>query len=302
MQLPPSRGYDAIYIIANCLTKMVHFIPSKSTCTSVELHIQRVWPLHGLPLQHNTDRGTQFTAPYMRNLYKALGVDQRLSTTYHPELQGQVESNNKWLETYLCIFSAYRQDNWADFLHTAEFAYNNHHHPSIGMTPFYANYRYHPVYTDRTSPEQVLALPERLHQIHEVQARCQLAIEKAQRVHKQYADRKRQDLSFTVGDRVWLESYNLSMDAPSKKLAAKRLGPYSILERVGTMSYQLDIPATWRVHNVFHVGLLSRTKEDTIPGWRADPQLVVRIQDQELWVIDRFVNSCWFRGKFQLKV
>jgi hypothetical protein len=109
-QLPPSRGYDAIYIIANCLTKMAHFIPSKSTCTLeqlVELHIQRVWPLHGLPLQHNTDRGTQFTAPYMCNLYKALGVDQQLSTAYHPELQGQVESNNKWLEMYLCIFSAY---------------------------------------------------------------------------------------------------------------------------------------------------------------------------------------------------
>jgi hypothetical protein len=170
------------------------------------------------------------------------------------------------------------------------------------MTPFYANYRYHPVYTDHASPEQVLALPERLHQIHEVQARCQLAIEKAQRVHKQYADRKRQDLSFAVGDRVWLESYNLSTDAPSKKLAAKRLGPYSILERVGTTSYQLDIPATWRVHNVFHVGLLSCTKEDMIPRRQVDPQPVVHIQDQELWVIDRFVNSRWFRGKFQLKV
>ena len=86
--------------------------------------------------------------PYIRNLYKDLGIDQWFSTAYHPESQGQVESNNKWLETYLRIFSAYRQDDWSDYLHTAEFAYNNHHHPSIGMTPFYANYGYHPVYTD----------------------------------------------------------------------------------------------------------------------------------------------------------
>ena len=84
------------------------------------------------------------------------------------------------------IFSAYQQDDWADFLHTAEFAYNNHHHPSIGTTPFYNNYGYHPVYTDRASPEQVLTLPERLHQIHEVQARCQLAIKKAQKAYKRY--------------------------------------------------------------------------------------------------------------------
>jgi hypothetical protein len=90
---------------------------------------------------------------------KVLGVDQRFSTAYHPESQGQVESNNKWLETYLRIFSAYRQDDWADFLHTAEFAYNNHHHPSIEMTPFYANYGYHPVYTNRASPDQSWNFP-----------------------------------------------------------------------------------------------------------------------------------------------
>ena len=99
-----------------------------------------------------------------------------------------------------------------------------------------------------------------------------------------------------------MELYNLSTDAPSKKLAAKRLGPYMVLEQVGNSSYRLDIPVTWRVHNVFHAGLLSRTKDDTIPGRNPAPQPTVRIQDQELWVIDRFVNSRWFRGKFQLKI
>lgn len=133
------------------------------TCTSkqlAELHIQQVWPLHGLPLYCNTDCGAQSMAPYMCNLRKALGVDQWFSPAYHPECQGQVESNNKWLETYLHIFSAYWQDGWVDFLHTEEFTYNNHHHPTIGMTPFYANYGYHPVYTDHTSPDQVQELPE----------------------------------------------------------------------------------------------------------------------------------------------
>ena len=65
------------------------------------------------------------------------------------------------------------------------------------------------------------------------------------------------------GDKVWLELYNISTGAPSKKLAAKHFGPYTILEPVGLSSYRLDIPATWKVHNIFHAGLLSRTKEDT---------------------------------------
>jgi hypothetical protein len=305
VQLPPLQGYDTIYVIADRLTKMAHFIPCKTTCTAeqlAELHIKHVWPLHGLPLHHNTDRGPQFTAPYMRNLHQALGIDQRLSTAYHPESQGQVESNNKWLETYLQIFSTYRQDDWADYLHTTEFVYNNHFHPSIQTTPFYANYGYHLVYTDRASPEQILDTLLRIQHIYKVQVRCQLALEKAQRVYKRYADRHCQDLTFVVGDCVWLEAYNLSTDAPSKKLAAKRLGPYTVTELVGLASYRLDILVGWKLHNVFHAGLLSRTQDDTIVRHHPEPAPVVRIQDKELWVIDRFVNSRWFRGKFQLKV
>jgi hypothetical protein len=173
----------------------------------------------------------------MRNLHRALSIDQRLSTAYHPESQGQIESNNKWLETYLQIFSTYWQDDWADYLHTAEFVYNNHFHPSIQTTLFYANYGYHLVYTDRASPEQILDTPLRIQHIYEVQAQCQLVLEKAQKVYKRYANRHQQDLSFTIGDRVWLEAYNLSTDAPSKKLAAKRLGPYTITKLVGPSSY-----------------------------------------------------------------
>src|SRR5258706_3576190 len=170
------------------------------------------------------------------------------------------------------------------------------------MTPFYANYGYHPVYTDHTTNDQVRALPERLQFVHEVPARCALDLDNAKQVYKRYADRHRQNLAFTVGDKVWLESYNLSTDAPSKKLAAKRLGPYTILENIGPASHRLDIPITWRVHNVFHASLLSRTKEDTITGRIPEAQPVVKILERELWVIDQFVNSRWFRGRFQLKI
>ena len=305
VKLPKSRGYDAIYVIADCLTKMAHFIPCNSNCTSeqlVELHIRHIWPLHGLPLWHNMDCGPQFTAPYMPNLHKSLGIDQCLSTAYHPQSQGQVESNNKWLKMYLHIFLAYRQDDWADFLHTTEFAYNNHFHPSIDTTPFYANYGYHPVYMDRASPDQVQSLPGRLQAIHEVQSCCQLAMEKAQAKFKQYTNRKQSDTEFMVGDHVWLEVFNLSTDAPSKKLTAKHLGPYEILKKIGATAYCLLIPLTWQVHNVFHASLLSCTKEDTIPGCVPAPQPIIKLAQQELWVIDQFVNSRWFRGKFQLKV
>ena len=101
------------------------------------------------------------------------------------------------------------------------------------------------MYTNHASLEQVQNFPDRLQHIHEVHAHCQLVLEKAQGVYKRYTNRRRQDLEFAIGDQVWLESYNLSMDALSKKLAAKRLGPYTVLERVGSTSYRIDIPVTW---------------------------------------------------------
>jgi hypothetical protein len=73
---------------------------------------------------------------------------------YHLQTQGQVENNNKCMETYLRMFCSHRQDNWADLLLMMEFAYNNHHHLSINMTPFFANYGYHPTLMNVLSAAQ----------------------------------------------------------------------------------------------------------------------------------------------------
>jgi len=99
-----------------------------------------------------------------------------------------------------------------------------------------------------------------------------------------------------------LESFNLSTDAPSKKLASKHLGPYNVVGHIGQNAYRIDTPRNWRVHNVFHTSLLSRTKTDSIANRIPPPEPIVTVLEQELWVIDKFVNSHWFRGKFQLKV
>ena len=59
-------------------------------------------------------------------------------------MQGQVENDNKWMETYLWMFCSHCQDNWVDLLPMAKFAYNNHHHLLIDMTMCFMNFGYHP--------------------------------------------------------------------------------------------------------------------------------------------------------------
>jgi hypothetical protein len=71
-------------------------------------------------------------------------VKTNLSSTYHPQTDGQTERVNQVLEQYLRCFINYHQDNWVDLLPVAEFAYNNTFQESIHQTPFFANYGYHP--------------------------------------------------------------------------------------------------------------------------------------------------------------
>jgi hypothetical protein len=185
----------------------------------------------------------------------------------------------------------------------AEFAYNNHYHLSIGASPFFANYGYHLVYTNQTLPAQVLEMPEHLQAIHKVQAKCQLALDLAQKAQKQYADQcqgPKQDIN--VGDHMWLEAINLSTDTPSKKPGAKQIRPFEVTEKLSEMTFHVNIPAQWHIHNVFHSHLLSKTKTDTIPGQVPNAPTPVMVHGKEQRVIECFIHSQWFWNHFQLKI
>ena len=109
-ELPKSKGFNTIYVVLDHLTKMSHFILTTTDVTApdlMKLHIQHVWKLHGVPLVHGTDCGSTFTTAFTKSLYKGLGIELCFSTAYHPQTQGQVENNNKWMETYLCMFCSH---------------------------------------------------------------------------------------------------------------------------------------------------------------------------------------------------
>ena len=305
-ELPKSRGFNAIYVVSNRLTKMAHFIPTTTDISApdlMKLHIQHVWKLHGIPLVHGTDRGSTFTASFTKGIYKDLGIEPHFSTAYHPQTQGQVENNNKWMETYLRMFCSHRQDDWADLLPMAEFAYNNHHHPSIDSTPFFANYGYHPTLTNVPNAAQSSDADERIQRIHETQEECKCAIERSQEVSKRVYDKwKGENPGFVVGSSIWLEATNLSTDEPSPKLACKRHGPFKIKEKLSDLTYRLELPSTWKIHDVFHVNVLSEAKPDTIPGRRKPKPPPVKVNDEEFWVMEKYVDTQWFHNRFQFKI
>ena len=71
---------------------------------------------------------------------------------------------------------------------------------------------------------------------------------------------------FITGDKVWLEARNLKRNVINPKFTAKREGPFKITKVLSSLSYQLEIPKSWKIHLVFHASLLTPYKENDIHG------------------------------------
>ena len=142
-KLPVSKGHDSILVVCDRFSKISHFV-AMTEKTMVEglakLFRDNVWKLHGLLESMISDRGPQFAAVMTKELNKMLGIETKLSMAYHPETDRQIERTNQKLEQYLRIYVNHRQNNWAEWLATAEFAFNNKVHTVTKMSLFQVNY------------------------------------------------------------------------------------------------------------------------------------------------------------------
>ena len=80
----------------------------------------------------------------MKKITAQLGIQQNISTAYHPQTDGQTERVNQEIEQYLWVYINYRQEDWSEWLSMAEFSYNNKIHSAIGFTPFQLTEGHHP--------------------------------------------------------------------------------------------------------------------------------------------------------------
>ncbi|ETE59275.1 Tf2-1, partial [Ophiophagus hannah] len=212
--LPPSSGLTTVLVVVDMLTKMAHFIPCRTlpmAHTTARLFLQHVFRLHGLPDRAVSDRGVQFTAQFWKSLMTALQVQVCLSSAHHPETDGGMEKIIGILGQYLRCFVNQRQNDWADYLAVAEFAFNNSQHTSTQMTPFYANVGYHPQFFPLTPSDSPQLVRQQLIQ--------------AKEDYKRFADcSRRATPPLAVGDRVWLSTKHLLADCPIKKLDHRFIG------------------------------------------------------------------------------
>jgi hypothetical protein len=137
------KGQDSIWVIVDRLTKSGHFIPVKSTYKAPQyaaIFVEQIMKLHGVPLNIVSDRDPIFTSRFWKAFQKAMGTRLKMSTSHHPQTDGQSERTIQTLEDMLRACVLEDGGSWSNHLHLIEFAYNNSYHASIGMAPYEALY------------------------------------------------------------------------------------------------------------------------------------------------------------------
>ena len=294
--LPPTaKGNTAICVFVDRLTKMVHYHPCRTSISAQELahvFVTEVFRLHGVPRELISDRDPRFTSLFWKEVCRALGVKQGMSTSHHPQTDGQTERANRTLEEMLRHYVSANQDDWDRILPLAEFATNNAWQESVQNTPFMLNYGQHPLTPASLLIDTKVPAARAFGQdMDEALQRAKQLLTAAQQRQKAYADKRTRDVHLDVGQQVLLSTKHIRLKVNgTPKLLPHWIGPFTIKERVGDQAYRLDLPASLRrIHDVFHVSLLAPYRSD---GRVQPPPLPIDIDEEGEWfeveaVLDR---------------
>jgi len=137
-------------------------------------------------------------------------------TAFHPQTDRQTKHLNQTIEAYLRVFVSHEQNNWVALLLIAEFSNNNSVTMGNGLSPFYANYRFHPVASDSTASGPLNPVSKvNAHWIHTVHEESTKSLEAIQERMHRYTDPKRtKPPKYQVGNLVMLNRRNIKTCQP----------------------------------------------------------------------------------------
>ena len=299
-----SKGHDSILVVCDRFSKMSHFVATTEKTTAeglARLFRDNVWKLHRLPESVISDKGPQFAAGMTKELNKMLGIETKLSTAYHTETDGQTERTNQELEQYLRMYVNHRQNNWAKWLATAEFAFNNKIHTATKMLLFQVNYgRESRMGFNIRKKGKNEKTEEFVKEMKERYKEARAALVKSQEEMKRQADRNRKEAEkYRVGDKVLISTKDFSaelMKRVMKKLTEKFIRPYMVKKIVSENAVELELPVLLRVHPVVNMRRLVKDREQ-VEGQKKIPPSPVKIAGEKEYEVEEILDRQERRGK-----
>jgi len=134
----------------------------------------------------------------------------------------------------------------------------------------------------------------------EIQEEAKVALRKAQKDMRKYADKKRSDADeYKVGDLVMLSTKDLKyqmVGRRTEKLTERFVGPYRVKEIISSNAVKLELPSTVKIHPVVNVSRV-RQYVRQVEGQRKEQPALVIIEGEEEWKVERILNKRKVRGK-----
>ncbi|KAK3016950.1 hypothetical protein RJ639_007326 [Escallonia herrerae] len=230
---------------------------------------RRYW---GMPQDIVSDQDSRFTGNFWIELFKLFGSQLSMSSSYHPELDGQTEQFNSMIEEYLRHFVSATQKNWVKLLYVAQLCFNSRKSSSTGKSAFKIVNGQQPLLPHIVNIPNAGKSPRAISFSEEWRQNIDLAhsyLEKASRRMKKHADKNMRSQEFNVGDKVMvklLPQDRKFLRGRDSRLLQKYEGPLTIVKKIGKMAFKVDPPHWWsrQLHPVFHVSMLKPLYEDTV--------------------------------------
>jgi len=298
-----TQMYDALMTTTDKLTKMVTLLLGREDWSAVQwadAFFKTYYRRWGIPQQIITDRGKVFLGEFWTALFKILRTDLLVTTAYHPQSDGQSERTNQIVEIALRHLVNNKKTDWATYLGTVEFTINNSAHSSTGVSPM-------KFLTGLDAPNTLAtvattALPSStasdwVQTRNEIQDSARDALVFAQTKMAHYYDKRHKPLFLKPGDKAFVRlagtmnvGYHLR-NTTSHKLSQQLVGPFTHNLAISRLAYELEIPATWKIHPVISIAHLEPTKND--PYNRTEPPMPDIIADDsgehEEWEAEEIV-------------
>ncbi|OOY33769.1 hypothetical protein BOV88_13515 [Solemya velum gill symbiont] len=262
-----STNNQYLLTIMCATTRYPEAIPLKKiTARIVSNALIKYFTMTGLPLEIQSDQGSNFMSKLMKQVTSILGIEQIHSTAYHPESQGCLERWHQSVKSMLRACCVENPKDWDQIVPFVMFAARESKNESLGFSPFELLYGHTPrgplkLIKDRclqeNSSENLLNYVAKIKE--KLYCATKLAREhlfKSQEKMKAHFDKNSKVREFKIGDKVLLY-----LPISKSTLQSRYCGPYLVKKKVSDIGYIISTPDRVKKTRFCHINLLKAFAE-----------------------------------------